>query len=160
MKKSNIKQILAVAAMGIVLFATTRCSSDNSNSNGSGTTASASTAAFDTLKDIGIGPITVPVTLGAIDNAMAESGGKTFASKCVACHALDKKVVGPALSGVTKRRTPEWIMNQILNPSDMTAKDPIAKELLGRYIAQMANQNLTQNEAREVLEYFRANDSK
>jgi mono/diheme cytochrome c family protein len=91
---------------------------------------------------------------------MADNGSKIFASKCVACHALDKKVVGPALSGVTKRRAPEWIMNQILNPSDMTAKDPIAKDLLGRYIAQMANQNLTQNEARGVLEYFRKNDNK
>ena len=27
-------------------------------------------------------------------------------------------------------RTPEWIMNMILNPTEMVEKDPLAKELL------------------------------
>lgn len=165
MKKTNIKQILTVTVLSSVLFLTPRCSSDDSSKDTSTTDATANTApvtavAFDTLGDIGIGPITTPVTLGSIDNALAESGSKVFAAKCVACHALDKKVVGPALSGVTKRRAPEWIMNQILDPAGMTANDPIAKDLLGKYIAQMANQNLTQDEARSILEYFRRNDNK
>jgi len=160
MKKTNIKQILTVIVLCSVLCFTTRCSSDTSKTDASGNTTSASTEPFDTLKDIGIGPITAPVTLGPIDNALADSGNKVFAAKCVACHAIEKKVIGPKLLGVSKRRAPEWIMNQILNPSEMTAKDPIAKNLLGIYIAQMANQNLTQNEAREVLEFFRRNDSK
>ncbi|MBI4930020.1 MAG: cytochrome c [Bacteroidetes bacterium] len=160
MKKTNIKQILTAAVLSSIIFFSTSCSSDNSSNNAAGTTSSAGTEVFDTLKDIGIGPITTPLTLGAVDNAMADNGSKIFAAKCVACHAIEKKVIGPALLGVTKRRAPEWIMNQILNPEEMTHKDPIAMELLGKYIAPMANQNLTQNEAREVLEFFRTNDNK
>lgn len=160
MKKTNIIQILTVTVLSSILFLIVRCSSDTSSNTSTGNTTSANTETLDTLKDLGIGPITTPLTLGAIDKALADSGKNVFSAKCVACHAIDKKVVGPALSGVTKRRSPEWIMNQILNPSDMTAKDPVAKYLLGKYIAQMANQNLTQNEAREVLEFFRTNDSK
>ena len=47
-------------------------------------------------------------------------------------------------------------MNMILNPEDMVQNDPIAKNLLIEYNgAPMANQNLTQEEARSILEYFR-----
>ena len=55
-----------------------------------------------------------------------------------------------------ERRSPEWIMNMILNPEEMMAKDPIALKLLAAYnFAPMANQSLTEEEAREILEYFR-----
>jgi hypothetical protein len=46
-------------------------------------------------------------------------------------------------------------MNMILNPQEMVQKDPVAMELLKRYLAPMADQNLTEDEARKVLEYFR-----
>jgi hypothetical protein len=55
-----------------------------------------------------------------------------------------------------ERRTPEWIMNMILNPEEMIKNDPIAKQLLIDFnLAPMANQHLTQDEARKILEYFR-----
>jgi hypothetical protein len=54
------------------------------------------------------------------------------------------------------RRNPAWIMNMILNPEEMTLKDPIARELFIEYnSAPMANQSLTEEEARAILEYFR-----
>ena len=55
-----------------------------------------------------------------------------------------------------QRRSPEWTMNMILNPEEMVKKDPLAKELLIKFNGSpMANQNLTEDEARQVLEYFR-----
>lgn len=108
--------------------------------------------------DLGIGPVTGKVELGPIDAQLAEKGHQIFEANCTSCHKLDKRYVGPALIGVTKRARPEWIMNMILNPSEMTQKDPIAKDLLATYMAQMANQNLTEDQARAVLEYFRQND--
>lgn len=109
--------------------------------------------------DKGIGPVS-KVEIGALDENFASNGKAIFDSKCTACHKMDVKVVGPPLAGITKRRKPEWIMNMILNPTEMLQKDPVARELLATYIAQMANQNLTQDEARAVLEYFRSHDSK
>ena len=55
-----------------------------------------------------------------------------------------------------KRRSPEWIMNMILNPQEMVEKDRCAKDLLVEFNgAAMANQNLTREQARDILEYFR-----
>ncbi len=108
----------------------------------------------DPMKDKGIGPVT-SITLGEIDQKMADEGKAVFLAKCSACHKISKRVVGPALVGVTERRTPEWIMNMILNPEKMVAENPIAKKLLAEYLAPMANQNLTEDEARKILEYFR-----
>ncbi|WP_457617131.1 c-type cytochrome [Lutibacter sp.] len=113
----------------------------------------------DPMKNKGIGPIT-NVELAEIDEAMAAEGKTVFKAKCSACHKISKRVVGPALAGVTERRSPEWIMNMILNPEEMVAKDPIAKKLLGEYLAPMANQSLTEKEARLILEYFRTKKGK
>jgi len=107
----------------------------------------------------GIGPIAKgDVTLGdKIDTAMAEKGKGVYTAKgCTACHKPEKKFIGPAPKGVLSRRTPEWIMNMILNPEQMVKEDATAKALLVEFNgAPMANQGLTKEEARQVLEYFR-----
>ena len=55
-----------------------------------------------------------------------------------------------------ERRAPEWVLNMILNPEGMIAQDPIAKQLLAEANgAPMANQHLTEEQARAILEYFR-----
>ena len=105
----------------------------------------------------GIGPVS-KVEIGALDTGKANKGKTAFEGKCAACHKLEEKVVGPALKGITTRRTPEWIMNMILNPVEMTQKDPIAQELLAEHLTQMTFQNVSQEEARDMLEYFRQVD--
>jgi len=109
---------------------------------------------YDPKTDKGIGPIT-SVTLGELDEEMAATGKGVFKTKCSACHKVSKRFVGPAMAGVMDRRTPEWIMNMILNPEEMVAKNPAAKQLLAEYLSPMANQSLTEAEARQILEYFR-----
>ena len=108
----------------------------------------------------GVGKFT-DVKLTAIDPALADKGLIVFNAKCGACHKMtDQKIVGPGLLGVTKRRTPEWIMNQITNPVEMEAKDPVGKALLEKHLTQMTFQNVTDDETRQILEYFRQTDSK
>jgi cytochrome c1 len=110
---------------------------------------------FDPKTDKGIGPVS-SVTIGDIDNDLVAKGEAVFKAKCTACHKISKKFVGPALKGITERRSPEWIMNMILNPEEMIKNDPIAKQLLiDSNGAPMANQSLTEDEARAILEYFR-----
>ncbi len=106
----------------------------------------------------GIGPIK-EVKLGPIDKALVEKGKKIFEEKCSACHKIEEKYVGPPIKGVTKRRTPEWIMNMILNPVEMTQKDSVAKQLLAEYLTQMTYQNVSEEDTRAILEYFRSIDS-
>jgi mono/diheme cytochrome c family protein len=111
-------------------------------------------AKADPMDDKGVGPIT-SVTLGEIDEALVAKGHEIFKAKCTACHKIKKRYIGPALKGVTQRQSPEWIMNMILNPEKMIVENETAKELLKEFSAPMANQHLTEDEARAVLEYFR-----
>lgn len=103
----------------------------------------------------GIGPVTEVITLGTIDKGMADAGKQIFESKCGACHKMTDKYVGPPLGEVTVRRTPAFIMNQVLNPEGMYSKHPVVKQLLGEYMTQMPNLALTQEQARQVVEYLR-----
>ncbi|WP_241738983.1 c-type cytochrome [Pontibacter beigongshangensis] len=107
----------------------------------------------------GVGPVkTVEIGEG-IDEALATEGKTIFDAKCTACHQLsDQKVVGPGMAGVTERRKPEWIMNMIVNPEEMTKKDPVAKKLFAEHLIQMVNQDVDEQDARAILEYLRQND--
>lgn len=106
--------------------------------------------------DNGIGPIKEKLSINnTIDNVMAESGKQLFDLKCAQCHKLDERYTGPALRGVTERRTPEYIMNMILNPQEMTQRHPEAKKLLAMYANQMTFQNVTEEDARKLLEFLR-----
>jgi len=110
-----------------------------------------------TLDNKGVGSIT-NLTLDAVDEKLAEKGKALFKTNCTSCHKFKKKLVGPALKGVTERRSPEWIMNMILNPGKMVKEDPVAKALLEKYLSPMSNQSLSEEDARAILEYFRSKD--
>ncbi len=118
----------------------------------------AETTNADPMSNKGIGPVS-SITLGDLDAKLVEKGHEVYKEKgCTACHKFKKRLVGPPLQGVITRRSPEWIMNMILNPEEMVEKDPIARKLLEEYSAPMANQNLTEEEARSILEYFRTKE--
>ena len=94
-----------------------------------------------------------------LDAPLAESGEKISEVKCFSCHKVtDEKLVGPGWKGVTKRRTPPWIMNFITNPDPMIDKDPQAQAMLELCLVRMPNQNLTDEDARHILEFMRKND--
>ena len=82
----------------------------------------------DPMENPGIGPVKELTLPAEIDQEMAKRGEEVYVLKCTACH----------------------------NPEGMVAEDPIAKKLLMEYNGSpMANQGLTEDEARAILEYFR-----
>jgi len=109
-----------------------------------------------TLDEKGVGQIKDITLDPQIDTEMAAAGQAIFKTNCTACHKIDKRFIGPSPKGVLERRSPEWIMNMILDPQLMTEEDRCAKDLLVEFNgAAMANQNLTVEQARSILEYFR-----
>lgn len=108
------------------------------------------------LNNKGIGPVTQLDFPATIDTEMAAQGEAQYNALCTACHLVDQRMIGPPMKGIYERRSPEWVMNMILNPDEMLKKDPIAKALLKEYNnAVMLNQNLTETEARAIAEYLR-----
>ena len=114
---------------------------------------------IDPLENKGVGPIINVILEDKVNISMANSGEKLFNQLCTSCHIINEDYIGPAMSGILDRRSPEWIMNMILNPIQMLEEDPIAIDLLEKYnFEYMYNQNLLEEEAREILEYFRLLD--
>jgi mono/diheme cytochrome c family protein len=108
------------------------------------------------LASKGVGPITSLTLPAEIDAQLASEGETVYNQMCLACHRIGKKFIGPAPNGILERRTPEWVMNMILAPEKMVKEDPLAKDLLVEFNGSpMANQGLTEDQARAVLEYFR-----
>lgn len=109
-----------------------------------------------TLDNKGVGKIKSLPLDPDINQEMVTRGAALFKTNCTACHKPDKRFIGPSPKGIMKRRSPEWIMNMILDPQLMVEQDRCAKDLLVEFNgAAMANQNITEEQARDILEYFR-----
>jgi len=104
----------------------------------------------------GIGPITEKLELGDLTLEKAERGQEIFNSICVACHNLDATISGPRLRNVVDRREPEFILNYILNASEMSQKHPVGQELSQSYAGAKTDLGLNREEALDVLEFLRA----
>jgi len=108
-----------------------------------------------TLDNQGIGKYKDVKVSDKIDEALAVKGKAIYKSNCTACHKIKKRYIGPALKGVTKRRSAAWIMNMVTNAKEMLEKDPVAKALITEYHAPMAQQNLTDEQVKSLYEYLR-----
>lgn len=104
----------------------------------------------------GIGPITEELTLPPeVDEALAQDGEEVFQFNCEACHRMDERFIGPPLGDVLDRRSPAFVMNFILNPEQMAREHPVGQELLAEYPLVMPFQNISEEEARAIVEYLR-----
>ncbi len=94
-----------------------------------------------------------------LDVKMAQAGKQVFDLKCSSCHKLtDEKLVGPGWKGVSTKHKPEWLMNFIVNPDAMIDKDPKLQAQLELCLVRMPNQNLSDEDARHIVEFMRQND--
>jgi mono/diheme cytochrome c family protein len=96
------------------------------------------------------------VDISTFDLKRAENGKLISETKCASCHKFSsERLVGPGWKGVTKRRKHYWLMNFITNPDAMIDNDPILAQELEICLTRMPNQNLSDDEARDILEYMR-----
>lgn len=81
------------------------------------------------------------------DSAAIAKGKMIFNQTCVACHSIDKDGIGPALGGVTKRVSADWLKRFIQNPQAMIASgDERAKTLFDKYKSVMPSFSYYQDE--------------
>ncbi len=111
--------------------------------------------------------VAVAVWLGLSAPARAEdveAGGALFKKYCKRCHTLtEQTLVGPGLSGVTSRRTEDWLSAWIKDPKDMIAKgDPDALGLKKKFnIVMPTLKGVEDDEARKsIVSFLKENDKK
>jgi len=149
------KYLVVIALLGL----TYACS--NSNSEKKENSASGQPAAADAASSPaeGVGKFKHVDLAANLDKKMADGGKGIYDMKCAACHKLTgEKLVGPGWKGVTQRRKPEWIMNFVTNTEEMLNKDTSAQAMLEICMVKMPNQNLSDEDARKMLEFMREND--
>ncbi len=97
-------------------------------------------------------------------NAQDLAEGETIWNQnCTSCHAVNRKVVGPALAGVTAKYEEEWLISWIRNSQAMVkAGDPRAVAIFNEYNQSVmtAYPNLSDDNIRNVLAFINAEDAR
>lgn len=96
------------------------------------------------------------------DESVIAAGEATFKANCTTCHRLWEVRIGPALNGVTERRSVEWLTSWIRNSQAMIADgDPDAVALWEEYNKTvMTAYPFSDDEIMEVLAYINAETAK
>ena len=85
-------------------------------------------------------------------------GEKLFNANCTSCHALNEKVVGPALSGVDKKYDEAWLIKWIKN-SQALVKSGDAKALKvyneNNQSVMTSFENLSDDQVKSILAYIK-----
>jgi len=154
--------IAAFVIVTSISFLACNSSSDNKSSgtpDNSQAKADTSTTTSTGDEKAGVGKFKHVELTHPLDQKMVATGKGVYDLKCASCHKLtDEKLVGPGWKGVTTRRAPEWIMNFVTNTDEMLEKNAVAKNLYEVCLVKMPNQNLSDDDARAILEFQRNND--
>ena len=162
------KLMIVATSIAVTLSLLVACSGGSATTEGTSTAATSSTSVDTSLSqgtttydpNRGEGKFDeANVKLGKLDVAMADKGKATAQTKCFSCHkTTTEKLVGPGWKGITAKKPAHWIMNFITNPDPMIDKDPEVQAQLEICLVRMPNQNLSDDEAREIVEFMRQND--
>lgn len=156
-KNKAMKKMFAITMLIIACYA---CGNQNASTTKAPGSETATNGNPDYDPHRGEGKFKKVDIATTIDTKMVEAGNKIYTVKCSACHKLtSEKLVGPGWKGVTKKLTAEWIMNFVTNTDAMLNKDPEAQAQLEICLVRMPNQNVSDDDARNIYEFMRNNDA-
>ncbi|QKG55737.1 cytochrome c [Hymenobacter sp. BRD128] len=104
---------------------------------------------------------TAYVPASAEEAAAIAAGDGLFKNNCAQCHAVNDKVVGPALAGIDKRRPVSWIVSWVHNSSKVIASgDEYAVKLFEDNGKQQmpAFPQLSETEIKNIVAWIRSQD--
>ncbi len=155
-----MKSLISTLLLLLFFFGVQACESDDSARQAEQATEQKENGLTEFELEHGIGPITERIDIDdEIDQELVTRGRNIYEMKCEMCHNMQGRMVGPPLEGVTETRSPEFIMNFILNPRENIDRHPIGQALLREYLTQMPYQNVNQEDARALVEFMRDYDA-
>ena len=88
--------------------------------------------------------------------AMAQDGEQLFKQNCSACHQMGRRLVGPDLTGVTERRSKEWIHSFVKSSQTVIKSgDADAVALSAEFNGMiMPDQALSAGDVDQIIAYF------
>jgi mono/diheme cytochrome c family protein len=98
---------------------------------------------------------------GGGNTAEIQAGDALFKANCTQCHAINEKVVGPALKDITKRRSISWLVPWVKNPAKViSGGDDYAVKLSKEYGQVMPSFALSDKEITSIISYVTAESTK
>lgn len=92
-----------------------------------------------------------------------KEGETLFKSKCTTCHGVTKKLVGPALAGMSERHSEEWLISWIKNSQAMIASgDETAVQLFAEWnnLVMTSFTDLSDDQIKSIIAYVDAEEAK
>lgn len=93
----------------------------------------------------------------------AVAGEALFKANCTSCHALNKRVLGPALAGVNNRHSEAWLLKWIKNAPAMVASgDKEALKIYNEYnqAAMTPFPQFSDDDVKNILAYIKVEGDK
>lgn len=93
----------------------------------------------------------------------AEEGEKLFTANCTACHAMDEKVVGPALKGTHTKYAEAWLIKWVKNSQKLVkAGDADAVKVYkeNNEAVMTPFENLSDNQIKSIIAYIKVESEK
>lgn len=93
----------------------------------------------------------------------AEEGAQLFTANCTSCHAMNDKVVGPALKDAHKRHDEKWLISWIRNSQKMIQSgDAVAVKLFNdnNQSPMTAFEQLNENQVKSIIAYIKTESEK
>lgn len=96
------------------------------------------------------------------DPAVISAGEALFKQNCMVCHAVNERVVGPALKDIHKRRPLPWIIAFVQNSQKVIQSgDEYAVKLYNEYNkTQMTSFDFSAEEVTSIVAYLKAESTK
>lgn len=95
----------------------------------------------------------------AFADVLPDKGKTIFTTRCTSCHNVNAQLVGPALAGVDKRHSEEWLLSFIRSPKTLIEKkDKDAVDLYNKFnqIIMPDHQDITEDDVKNVLAYIKS----
>ncbi|RJP26551.1 MAG: hypothetical protein C4520_00575 [Candidatus Abyssobacteria bacterium SURF_5] len=91
----------------------------------------------------------------SLEEGSAARGKAIYEEKCASCHSIGGgPELGPDLQGVTQQRSTPWLIEFIMNPEEMFADDPLARQLLEEWQIRMPDMDVEYEQAVDLLAYI------
>jgi len=110
-------------------------------------------------KKITISVFGLLLTIFVFSTPPLDEGKALFTSRCASCHNVNKIVVGPALAGVSERRTEDWIIHFVhSSQSVIKGGDQKAIELYEKFnkVPMPDHLDLSAESIKDILAYIKS----
>lgn len=104
-----------------------------------------------------------PAVTAAAPTGDAKAGEALFKANCTSCHALNKRVLGPALAGVGNKQSEEWLIKWIRNsPAFIATGDKDAVAIYNEYnqAAMTPFPQFSDGDIKNILAYIKIEGDK